>query len=210
MKKLWIPLLGLALLLSACTPRFDQKSQLKDNSTTVIAQVAAESRAIQTINTQVGDFPATFTQAYGANANTDFQNTGAVSELITKRENAYQKLEKAQNELEAATNRLTKIANQNSPDLPKAEVHQVLTTLRLAKLDHKTFDAYYKELTSAEDEFFNNVAANASDKDSIEDALTQLNQYDSSLSQQADIVQANLQSVTADAQALQKAVAKMP
>ncbi len=210
MKKLWLPLLGLLLVLSACTPHFDQKSQLKHTSATVITQVAAESRAMQTINNQLGAFPATFSQAYAADADTDFQNTGAVSALITKREAAYQKLEKAQAQLEAATTTLTKINNQHAEDLPKTALRQMLTTLRLAKLDHKTFDAYYKELTSSEEEFFNTVAADASDQASIEAALTQLNQYDSSLSQQADIVEANLQSVTADAKALQKAVAKMP
>lgn len=210
MKKLWLPLLGLLLLLSACTPRFDQKSQLKNTSATIITQVAAERRAIQTINDQIGAFPATFSQAYATDPDADFQNAGSVNKLITKREAAYRKLEKAQSQLEAATTQLTKINNQHAADLPKTALHQALTTLRLAKLDHRTFDAYYKELTGAEDEFFNTVAADSGDKTSIEDALTQLNQYDSSLSQQADIVEANLQSVTADTQALQQAIAKMP
>lgn len=210
MKKLWIPLIGLLVLLSACSPRLDQKSQLKDASATVVTQVAAETSAVQTISDQIGAFPATFEQAYAANPNTDFQNVGAVSKVIAKRERAYAKLERAQTQLEAVTNRLIKLNSQDSTQVPKTALRNALTTLRLAKLDHKTFDAYYKELVSAEQDFFDTVAADPSDQSGIEAALTQLNQYDSSLGQQADIVEANLQSVTADAKALQKAAAKMP
>ncbi len=131
------------------------------------------------------------------------------SRLIQKREAAYKQLERAQSQLESASNQLVKINSQDNATLPKSELKKTIATLKLAKLDHKTFDAYYKELTDAEQDFFDTVAADPSDKAGIEDALGQLNQYDSSLGQQADIVEANLQSVTADAQSLHAAALKM-
>lgn len=210
MKKLWLfPMLGLLLLLSACSTGFDQKAQLKTTSKTIITQVAKENTAITTIQNQVGAFPSTFETAYAAHPNADFQNTGKIAALIQKREAAYKQLEKSQSQLEAATNQLVKINSQANAQLPKSQLKKAIATLKLAKLDHRTFDAYYKELTDAEQDFFDTVAADPEDQSGIEDALSQLNQYDSSLAQQADIVEANLQSVTADAQSLHQAALKM-
>ncbi|WP_390408126.1 hypothetical protein [Lacticaseibacillus jixiensis] len=209
MRKLWIPLIGLMMLLTACAPAFDQKAQLRQDSQAVITQVAKLNTALDTVNDQLGAFPSTFEKAYSKDHNQDFQNDGTVAAMLTKRQAAYERLEAAQTKLEDATNRLTKLNSQDNPQLPKAELKRALTTLRLAKLDHKTFDTYYKELTNAENDFFDTVASDPDDKDAIDEALTQLNQYDSSLSQQADIMQANLQTVTSDATALDKAAKAM-
>lgn len=209
MRKLWIPLIGLIMLLTACAPAFDQKAQLRQDSQAVITQVAKLNAALDTVNNQLGAFPSTFETAYASSHDQDFQNTGAVASMLSKRQAAYTRLEAAQAKIEDATNRLTKLNSQDNPQLPKAELKRTLTTLRLAKLDHKTFDTYYKELTTAENDFFDTVASDPDDKDAIDEALTQLNQYDSSLSQQADIMQANLQTVTSDATALDKAAKAM-
>lgn len=209
MRKLWIPLIGLMMLLTACAPAFDQKAQLRQDSQAVVTQVAKLNTALDTVNDQLGAFPSTFEKAYSKDHNQDFQNDGTVAAMLTKRQAAYERLEAAQTKLEDATNRLTKLNSQDNPQLPKAELKRALTTLRLAKLDHKTFDTYYKELTNAENDFFDTVASDPDDKDAIDEALTQLNQYDSSLSQQADIMQANLQTVTSDATALDKAAKAM-
>ncbi|MCI2032977.1 MAG: hypothetical protein LKJ69_06190 [Lactobacillus sp.] len=210
MKKGWIFILGLLVMLAGCSgPTFDQKAQLKQDSKSVITNVAKETATITTISNQVGDFPATFQTAYTADSNTDFQNVGAVSKLIAKRKTAYQQLEAAQVQIETITTRLTKLRSQNNTNLPQDEIRDLLTDLRLAKLDHKTFDSYYKELQTAEKDFFDTVAADPSDTDAVNAALSQLNQYDSALSQQADIATANLQSVTTAAKALQTAAKKM-
>ncbi|WP_407891627.1 hypothetical protein [Lacticaseibacillus sp. N501-2] len=209
MKKLWLPFIGLIVFLTACSAGFDQKTQLKQTSNNIVTQVAKQNAAIDTIQNQIGAFPSTFETAYAAHPNADFQNTGKIHALIQKREAAYKQLERVQSQLEAATNQLVKINSQANAQLPKTQLKKTIATLKLAQLDHKTFDAYYKELTDAEQDFFDTVAADPSDKSGIEDALGQLNQYDSSLGQQADIVEANLQSVTADAQSLHAAAVKM-
>lgn len=209
MKKLLLPLLGLVVFLSACATGFDQKAQLKKTSDTIVVQVAKQNAAIATIQNQIGAFPSTFETAYAAHPNADFQNEGKIHALIQKREAAYKQLERAQTQLESASNQLVKINSQDNATLPKTQLKKTIATLKLSKLDHRTFDAYYKELTDAEQDFFDTVASDPTDKSGIEDALGQLNQYDSSLGQQADIVEANLQTVTADAQSLHAAALKM-
>lgn len=210
MKKRWILAIGLLALLAGCTgPAFDQKAQLKQDSRTVTTSVAKQTQAITRVNDAVGDFPATFQSAYAADPNADFQNAGPINKLLAKRKAAYQALESAQTQIDTLTTRLTKLHNQNNPTLPQAELRDLLTDLRLAKLDHRTFDSYYKELQTAEKDFFDTVAADPTDKAAIDTALSQLNQYDSALGQQADIATANLQSVTTAAKALQAATKKM-
>ncbi|WP_262316068.1 hypothetical protein [Lacticaseibacillus parakribbianus] len=208
MKKIAVLVASLCILVGCSAKVFDQKAQMKDATQTVITQVAKENQALDAITTAASAFPSTFQKAYQKAPTQDFKNTGSVARLITRRDAAYQRLETAQKAIEHATTTLIKARTQTNANLPTAALSDALNGLKLAKLDHKTFDAYYKELGTAESEFFSAVAQSETQGD-IDTALTRLNQYDSSLAQQAEIVTANLQTVTVQAKALAKAIAKM-
>ncbi|WP_225047709.1 hypothetical protein [Lacticaseibacillus kribbianus] len=208
MKRIAILLASLFVLVGCSARVFDQKAQMKDATQTILTQVATENKALDTMTDTATAFPSTFQKAYAANPARDFKSTGSVAKLIAKREAAYQKLETAQKAIEDATTVLIKARTQTNANLPAAALTDALNGLKLAKLDHKTYDAYYKELAEAESVFFKDVSE-ADSQDDIDTALTRLNQFDSTLAQQAEIVTANLQTVTVQAQALAKAIAKM-
>ena len=109
-----------------------------------------------------------------------------------------------------ANNTLTKLNNQPTDDTPQTQVNKVLTSLKLAKLDHKTLVSYYREMQTAEDAFFDNTAdSEEMSQADLETQISQLNQYYSSLNQQIDVMTANLTTVSSQADSLAKAVKTM-
>ncbi|MFD1393408.1 hypothetical protein ACFQ3L_07455 [Lacticaseibacillus jixianensis] len=209
MKKLGALLVGLLLLSGCSAAGINQKAQLQTTTSTLRTQVGIQTKMLTLIDNEAAAFPSTFEKAYAKDPTQDFKAAGPVGVLLTSREQAYKRLEAAQEQIETATTALTKVSSQRSPNLPEAALSNALNSLKLAKLDHKTFDSYYKEMSSAETTFFSTVAQAPDDEAAINAALGRLNEYTSSLSQQAEIIQANLQTVTKDVAALSSAVAKM-
>ena len=120
-----------------------------------------------------------------------------------------QSLEAANSALVGANNTLTKLNNQPSEDTPQTQLNNVLTSLKLAKLDHKTLVSYYREMLTAEDTFFSTTADSDTSQDDLESQISQLNQYYSSLNQQIDVMTANLTTVTSQTTKLAKAIKSM-
>ncbi|MFD1441306.1 hypothetical protein [Lacticaseibacillus hegangensis] len=209
MKKIGIILLGLVFLAGCSGVGFNQKAQLQGATSTLKTQVAVQSNQLALIDADAAAFPSTFQKAYAKDNRQTFDQTGPVNALIQRRTKAYKRLESAQTAIETATTTLTKASSQQTANLPTATLTDTLNSLKLAKLDHKTFDAYYREMTSAETAFFAAVAKDPSDTAAINAALGRLNEYSSSLSQQAEIVQANLQMLSQNVATLSKAVDKM-
>ena len=104
---------------------------------------------------------------------------------------------------------MTKLNNQPSEDTPQTQLNNVLTSLKLAKLDHKTLVSYYREMLTAEDTFFSATADSDTSQDDLESKISQLNQYYSSLNQQIDVMTANLTTVTSQTTKLAKAIKSM-
>ena len=129
--------------------------------------------------------------------------------MLDKRAAAFKSLEAANTALTDANNTLTKLNNQPSEDMPQAPLSKVLTSLKLAKLDHKTLVSYYREMLSAEDDFFAATAGSDVSQADLETQISQLNQYYSSLNQQIDVMTANLTTVTSQNAKLTKAVKTM-
>ncbi|MCI1893893.1 MAG: hypothetical protein LKJ29_07830 [Lactobacillus sp.] len=208
MKKIGLVIASLLLLAGCSTAVFDQKTQLNDAAQTILTQVSKKTTLMNELDADAGAFPSTFEAAYNKDPNQDFSSEGPVAALISKREATYKKLETSQNKIEQANTTLTKINAQGSK-LPQQRLSDALNSLKLAHLDHKTFVTYYDELTTAETTFFKTVSNDPSDHKAVEAALTRLMQYTSSLSQQAEIVSANLETVTTETKSLQKAIAKL-
>lgn len=211
MKKLWLLVATTVALfgLTACSKGvFDQQDNLKQNTNTVLQTVKTERTTLNEISAAINAFPSTVQSAYDKDPSADLASDTAVAKLIKKRDTAYAKLEKTQEQLVAATNVLIKISNQDGDDIPATKLKNTITGLRLSRLDHRTYDSYYKELLAAEKTFFSDVKTDPATA-SVDAALTRLNQYIGSLSQQSEIVTANLQTVTQEATSLQKAVAKL-
>ena len=210
MKKL-LPLLAvLAFLFVGCSATLNQKKQLLTTTQTVQTQVQQEQQALQVIGSTVNDFPSTFEKAYQDDPSADLKNDdGAVRKLLDKRAAAFKSLEAANTALTDANNTLTKLNNQPSEDMPQATLSKVLTSLKLAKLDHKTLVSYYREMLSAEDDFFAATAGSDVSQADLETQISQLNQYYSSLNQQIDVMTANLTTVTSQNAKLTKAVKTM-
>ncbi|EPD11940.1 hypothetical protein Lpp48_01187, partial [Lacticaseibacillus paracasei subsp. paracasei Lpp48] len=122
---------------------------------------------------------------------------------------AFKSLEAANSALVGANNTLTKLNNQPSEDTPQTQLNNVLTSLKLAKLDHKTLVSYYREMLTAEDTFFSATADSDTSQDDLESQISQLNQYYSSLNQQIDVMTANLTTVTSQTTKLAKAIKSM-
>ncbi len=128
---------------------------------------------------------------------------------MDKRAAAFKSLEAANSALVGANNTLTKLNNQPSEDTPQTQLNNVLTSLKLAKLDHKTLVSYYREMLTAEDTFFSATADSDTSQDDLESQISQLNQYYSSLNQQIDVMTANLTTVTSQTTKLAKAIKSM-
>ncbi|EKQ00864.1 hypothetical protein LCAA2362_0800 [Lacticaseibacillus casei A2-362] len=128
---------------------------------------------------------------------------------MDRRAAAFKSLEAANSALVGANNTLTKLNNQPSEDTPQTQLNNVLTSLKLAKLDHKTLVSYYREMLTAEDTFFSATADSDTSQDDLESQISQLNQYYSSLNQQIDVMTANLTTVTSQTTKLAKAIKSM-
>ncbi|EKQ23208.1 hypothetical protein LCAUW4_0720 [Lacticaseibacillus casei UW4] len=128
---------------------------------------------------------------------------------MDRRAAAFKSLEAANSALVGANNTLTKLNNQPSEDTPQTQLNNVLTSLKLAKLDHKTLVSYYREMLTAEDTFFSTTADSDTSQDDLESQISQVNQYYSSLNQQIDVMTANLTTVTSQTDKLAKAIKSM-
>ncbi|MDM7532552.1 YkyA family protein [Lacticaseibacillus paracasei] len=210
MKKLLILLASLAVLIVGCSATLNPKSQLKTTTATVQTQVQQEQDALKTIGSTVNAFPSAFEKAYQENLQTDLKKeNGPVKKLLDRRAAAFKSLEAANSALVGANNTLTKLNNQPSEDTPQTQLNNVLTSLKLAKLDHKTLVSYYREMLTAEDTFFSTTADSDTSQDDLESQISQLNQYYSSLNQQIDVMTANLTTVTSQTTKLAKAIKSM-
>lgn len=210
MKKLLILLASLAVLIVGCSATLNPKSQLKTTTATVQTQVQQEQDALKTIGSTVNAFPSAFEKAYPENPQTDLKKeNGPVKKLLDRRAAAFKSLEAANSALVGANNTLTKLNNQPSEDTPQTQLNNVLTSLKLAKLDHKTLVSYYREMLTAEDTFFSTTADSDTSQDDLESQISQLNQYYSSLNQQIDVMTANLTTVTSQTTKLAKAIKSM-
>lgn len=209
MKKLLILLASLAVLIVGCSATLNPKSQLKTTTATVQTQVQQEQDALKTIGSTVNAFPSAFEKAYQENPQTDLKKeNGPVKKLLDRRAAAFKSLEAANSALVGANNTLTKLNNQPSEDTPQTQLNNVLTSLKLAKLDHKTLVSYYREMLTAEDTFFSTADSDTS-QDDLESQISQVNQYYSSLNQQIDVMTANLTTVTSQTDKLAKAIKSM-
>ena len=210
MKKLLILLASLAVLIVGCSATLNPKSQLKTTTATVQTQVQQEQDALKTIGSTVNAFPSAFEKAYQENPQTDLKKeNGPAKKLLDRRAAAFKSLEAANSALVGANNTLTKLNNQPSEDTPQTQLNNVLTSLKLAKLDHKTLVSYYREMLTAEDTFFSATADSDTSQDDLESQISQLNQYYSSLNQQIDVMTANLTTVTSQTTKLAKAIKSM-
>ncbi|RXT58872.1 YkyA family protein [Lacticaseibacillus chiayiensis] len=210
MKKL-LPLLAvLTFLFVGCSATLNQKKQLLTTTQTIQTQVQQEQQALQVIGSTVNDFPSAFEKAYQDDPSADLKNDdGVVKKLLHKRAAAFKSLETANTSLNDANNMLTKLNNQPSEDMPQASLSKVLTSLKLAKLDYKTLVSYYQEMLNAEDDFFAATTGSDVSQADLENQISQLNQYYSSLNQQIDVMTANLTTVTSQNTKLIKAVKTM-
>ncbi|EKQ03633.1 hypothetical protein LCA211_2555 [Lacticaseibacillus casei 21/1] len=209
MKKLLILLASLAVLIVGCSATLNPKSQLKTTTATVQTQVQQEQDALKTIGSTVNAFPSAFEKAYQGNPQTDLKRKWPCQKLLDRRAAAFKSLEAANSALVGANNTLTKLNNQPSEDTPQTQLNNVLTSLKLAKLDHKTLVSYYREMLTAEDTFFSTTADSDTSQDDLESQISQLNQYYSSLNQQIDVMTANLTTVTSQTDKLAKAIKSM-
>ncbi|MBM6408944.1 YkyA family protein, partial [Lacticaseibacillus rhamnosus] len=96
------------------------------------------------------------------------KENGPVKKLLDRRAAAFKSLEAANSALVGANNTLTKLNNQPSEDTPQTQLNNVLTSLKLAKLDHKTLVSYYREMLTAEDTFFSTTADSDTSQDDLE------------------------------------------
>ncbi|WP_204123046.1 hypothetical protein [Lacticaseibacillus mingshuiensis] len=209
MKRLIFLIVSLALLLTACGPAFDQKAQLDHQIKVVLASLKTETKQMQIIDDTTSAFPSTFESAFKDKPTGNLKHNANVAALIDRRSAAYQKLSKAQGDLQKATTGLNKLSTQDHGDLPSAQLKSVLSSLKLALLDFKTIDEYYKEMQNAETTFFSDVTAANGDHALVDEALGRVNQFGSSLSQQAEIIVANYATMTSEVEALQTAIDKM-
>lgn len=210
MKKLLTWLASLAILIVGCSATLNPRSQLKTTTATLQTQVQQEQDALKTIESTVNAFPSVFEKAYQENPQTALKKeNGPVKKLLDRRAAAFKSLEAANSALVGANNTLTKLNNQPSEDTPQTQLNNVLTSLKLAKLDHKTLVSYYREMLTAEDTFFSATADSDTSQDDLESQISQLNQYYSSLNQQIDVMTANLTTVTSQTTKLAKAIKSM-
>jgi len=193
-----------ALLLAGCGQVFNQKQQVKDAAQTTVTSINTELDTLKVINDTTATFPSTLQRALKTNPKEDLrQLDGPVKQLMDKRDKAYTNLNSADTNLAQAQRTLTKAANQSDTTLPKKALAALTSSLKLTTLDHKTLIAYYKEVTHAEQALFDQLQDDPTKAD-VNTALSQINQYYSTLGQQIDVSLANLNTALDQAKTLTK------
>jgi len=196
---------ALALALVGCSAGESQQKQVTTTANDVITQTQAASTALKTINETTTSVPSEF-QRESEKSNTPLTaDSKTIKPLLTKRDQAYQRLIDIQSQLNQDAGSLSKAKNQANGQLPQTELTTLLSSLKLIQLDHKTLLSYYDEVTTAETSLFDSEKS-GDDSKTINSDLVALNQYESTLGQQIDISLANLDAAAANAKQLTKAI----
>jgi len=195
----------LALGLAGCAAGVSQEKQVMTTTNTIITQTSAASDALQTVNETTSALPSDFQRTYANSKSAITKDAKPISQLLAKRDKAYKQLTDIQAQLTQATSSLTKANNQSGSNLPQSQLTALNASLKLTQLDHKTLVSYYKEVTTAENNLFDDAQSGSTSKQ-INADLVSLNQYASTLGQQIDISLANLNAAHANAQKLKTAL----
>ncbi|WP_054721758.1 hypothetical protein [Lacticaseibacillus nasuensis] len=163
MKKLLLAI-STVFLLAGCGPVFNQKQTLTTHTTAVRTAVTKEKKALSAIDAAFNAFPSTFQTAYQDDPKADFAQDQALTQLTEDAKTAFAKFEAAHDALDSSQTALNKLANQHASNLPTTSLQSLATSLRLTKLDNRTYATYYKELSEAVNQFYRDVATDPSAK----------------------------------------------
>ncbi len=127
-----------------------------------------------------------------------------IATTAAKREAAFQSLKEQQAVLKPVIKRLTKLVKQENDELPIEQVKDLNQSLKISTLDYTTLATFYNAATKASDEFYSDHTDADADEDSLKSPINRLNQYYSSVYQQAEIAKVNMNTVAAHAKKVQK------
>ncbi|UTB72780.1 hypothetical protein A4W72_08140 [Latilactobacillus curvatus] len=106
--------------------------------------------------------------------------------------------------LKPVIKRLTKLVKQENDELPIEQVKDLNQSLKISTLDYTTLATFYNAATKVSDEFYSDHTDADADEDSLKSPINRLNQYYSSVYQQAEIAKVNMNTVAAHAKKVQK------
>lgn len=208
---LFFMLLVALVTLSACSTKQGAKDQLLENSKTVLKDIKAQKKNLNVIKNQMEASQARFPKEQKKYPKQNLLNvtTSKTYQAVTKRKDAFTSFKDTQNDLKMDQTTLTKISNQDLPDMPKELMNSLIQSLHLSALDQRTFANFLTEMTQNEATYYNllsnpDTSTSATELDAQENRL---NQYYGAVYQQIEIMNVNLNTAQKQAQRLQKSVA---
>lgn len=199
------PLLILILLLSSCAKPLDTKQQVKSDLTALQQIVAAQQAALSTLESAGQNDPSAYLKIQKKYPDQNLLDvpTTKVAEDAKARETAYQTLKTQQTKLKPITRRLTKVAKQADSDLPIEAIKDLNQSVKISTLDYTTLSNFYDAAVTAETDFYSqHQTADVAESD-LDAPINRLNQYYSSVYQQAEIAKVNINTVSAQLKKVQ-------
>lgn len=201
-----LPIIFIGVSLAACQKPMDTKHQLQADMQTVENATKQQRTALSTLETigdPVPDNYLTIQKKYPDENLLTIEDT-KIATTAAKREAAFQSLKEQQAVLKPVIKRLTKLVKQENDELPIEQVKDLNQSLKISTLDYTTLATFYNTATKASDEFYSDHTDADADEDSLKSPINRLNQYYSSVYQQAEIAKVNMNTVAAHAKKVQK------
>lgn len=207
------------VITSGCTNKQTVKEQLSADAKATRLDIKNQKQNLKTIKQKLTQNQASFSdeqKQYPKQNLLTVQNSKTYR-YVTARQKAYAAFKKTQVNLKNDQTELTKISNQDYPNIPKQSIRNLTQSLHLSALDQKTLVTFMDELEDAETTYYELAAQTDIDKlttdnpDEAEDSElmaqeNRLNQYYGAVFQQIEIIDVNLNTVQKQARQLQQAL----
>lgn len=207
------------VITSGCTNKQTVKEQLSADAKATRLDIKNQKQNLKTIKQKLTQNQASFSdeqKQYPKQNLLTVQNSKTYR-YVTARQKAYATFKKTQVNLKNDQTELTKISNQDYPNIPKQSIRNLTQSLHLSALDQKTLVTFMDELEDAETTYYELAAQTDIDKlttdnpDEAEDSElmaqeNRLNQYYGAVFQQIEIIDVNLNTVQKQARQLQQAL----
>ncbi|KRM20977.1 hypothetical protein [Latilactobacillus graminis] len=204
--KCLFPIMLIGIILSACQKPLDTKHQLQTDMQTVLQATKRQQVALSTLETIGDPVPDNYLtlQKKHPNQNLLTVEGSKIATTATKRSAAFQDIKTQQTLLKPVIKRLIMISEQENNELPIEQIKDLNQSLKISTLDYTTLSTFYDAATTAEDKFYTDHTDADVDQETLKSPINRLNQYYSSVYQQAEIAKVNMNTVAANAKKIQK------
>lgn len=203
--KRFLPVLALVFLLASCDQPLNTKQQVREDLKSLQQISATQQTALTALESAGQSESVTYLkiQEQYPDKNLLEVSTTKMAQATAKRADAYQTLKDQQKALKPVAQRLLKVAKQDNADLPTEAIKDLNQSIKISTLDYATLSNFYQAAVTAEADFYADHQDADADPTDLESPINRLNQFYSSVYQQAEIAKVNINTVTAQLKKVQ-------